>query len=103
MSSHHEDALPRHPADGQHGSALDPVVISGVQVPAHAKVGDLDVPLAALVLAALASVAAHQAVTRGQVPVHEVEGGEELHAWGDLAGHGDEGRVTEGKKSSGLR
>lgn len=77
--SHHEDTLPGHPADRQHGSALDPVVVSSIQVPAHAKVGYLDVTLTAGVVAAVAPLAPHQAVTRSQIPVHKVEGGEELH------------------------
>lgn len=73
--SHHEDALPGHPANGQHGSALDPVVVAGVQVAAHAEVGDLDVTPAALLLSAVAPLAAHQAVASRQVAVHKVEGG----------------------------
>lgn len=96
--SHHEDALPGHPANGQHGSALDPVVVAGVQVAAHAEVGDLDVTPAALLLSAVAPLAAHQAVASRQVAVHKVEGGEEFHSRGDLAGHGDEGWVTGGKR-----
>lgn len=80
LFSHHEDTLPGHPAYWQHGSALDPVVVAGIQVPAHAKVGYLDVALTALVLFALTPLAAHQTVASSQVPVHEVEGGEEFHS-----------------------
>lgn len=62
VESHQEDALPGHPADGQHGSALNTIVISAVQVPAHAKVSDLN-----------GVVFAHQAVSGGEVPVHKVQ------------------------------
>lgn len=62
FESHQEDALPGHPADGQHGSALDAVVISTVQVPAHAKVSDLN-----------GVVLAHQAVSGGKVSVDKVQ------------------------------
>lgn len=95
--SHHEDALPGHPANGQHGSALDPVVVAGVQVAAHAEVSDLDVAPTTLLLSAVAPLAPHQAVTSRQVPVHKVEGGQKFHSRGDLAGHGDECWVTGGK------
>ncbi len=40
--TYQKDAFPRHPADGEHCSSLYAVVISTVQVPAHAEVGDLD-------------------------------------------------------------
>lgn len=78
-----QDALPGHPADGEHRPALDAVVVPTVEVPAHPKVGNLD-----------GVVLPHQAVARGQVPVHEVEGREVLHARGDLGGH--EPQVTVG-------
>lgn len=78
--SHHEDTLPGHPAYRQHSSALDPVVVSSVQVPAHAKISYLDVTLTTVVLSALVLLTPHQTVTRGKVPVHKVEGREELHS-----------------------
>lgn len=80
LFSHHEDTLPGHPAYWQHSSALDPVVISSVQVPAHAKVSYLDMALATAVLSTLTLLTADEAVTRGQISVHKVEGGEELHS-----------------------
>lgn len=40
--SYQKDALPGHPADGEHSSSLYAVVISTIQVSAHAKVRDLD-------------------------------------------------------------
>lgn len=80
LASHHEDTLPGHPADWQHGSALDPVVISSIQVPAHAKVSYLDVTLTTPILSTLTPLTPDQTVTCGQIPVHEVEGGEELHS-----------------------
>lgn len=80
LSSHHEDTLPGHPADWQHSSALDPVVVSRIQVPAHAEVSYLDVTLTTPILSALTLLTPNQAVTRGQIPVHKVEGGEELHS-----------------------
>lgn len=40
--SDQKNALPGHPADGQHGSALDTVVVSAIQVPAHPEVCNLD-------------------------------------------------------------
>lgn len=95
LSSHHEYTLPSHPAYWQHSSALNPVVVSCVQVPAHAKVSNLDVTLAAPILPALTLLTSNQTVTSGQIPVHKVERGEELHSWCNLAGHGDEGWVTE--------
>jgi len=71
-----QDALPRHPAYGQHRPALDAVVVAAVQVSAHAEVGDL-----------YRVVLAHQAVPRGQVPMDKVQGGEVLHPRGDLRRH----------------
>lgn len=79
-SSHHEYTLPGHPADWQHSSALDPVVVPSIQVPAHAKVRYLDVALTAPIIPALALLTPDQTVTRGQISVHKVEGGEELHS-----------------------
>lgn len=61
-------ALPGHPSYRQHGPALDAVVVSAVQVPAHAKVSDLD-----------GVVLPHQTVPRGQVSVDKVERGEVPH------------------------
>ena len=40
--THQEDGLPGHPAYGQHGTALNLVVVVGVDDPAHAEVGDFD-------------------------------------------------------------
>lgn len=40
--SDQKNALPGHPADGQHRSALDTVVVSAIQVPAHPEVCNLD-------------------------------------------------------------
>lgn len=80
LCSHHKDTLPGHPAYWQHSSALDPVVVSSIQVPAHAKVSYLDVTLTTLILSALTPLTPDQTVTCGQVPVHKVEGGEELHS-----------------------
>lgn len=80
LLSHHEDALPRHPAYRQHSSALDPVVVSSVQVPAHAKVGYLDVTLATGIFSTLTLLTPHQTVTCGQIAVHKVEGRQELHS-----------------------
>jgi len=73
---HQQDALPGHPSYGQHGAALDAIVVPAVQVAAHAEVGDLD-----------GAAAAHQAVAGGQVPVHEVQRRQVLHARGDLHRH----------------
>lgn len=42
QGTHQQDALPGHPADGEHCSALDPVVVPTVQVSAHAKISYLD-------------------------------------------------------------
>lgn len=42
LISHQEDALPRHPANGKHCSALNPIIIPSVEVPAHAKISNLD-------------------------------------------------------------
>lgn len=78
--SHHEDALPSHPAYWQHSSALDPVVVSSVQVPAHAKVCYLDVTLATAIFSTLTLLTPHQTVTCGQIPVYKVEGRQELHS-----------------------
>lgn len=97
LSTHHEYTLPGHPAYWQHSSTLDPVVVSCIQIPAHAKVGYLDVTLAAPIFPAFTPLASDQTVTRGQISVHKVEGGEKLHSRRNLAGHGDEGRVTVGK------
>lgn len=79
LPAHHEDALPGHPSYRQHSSALDPVVVSSVQVSAHAEVGDLDVTLSASILSALSLLTANQAVTSGQIPVHKVQRRQELH------------------------
>lgn len=60
--SHQQDALPGHPAYGQHGAALDAVVVAAVQVSAHAEVRDLD-----------GELPVQEAVPRGQVTVDEVQ------------------------------
>lgn len=52
-----------------------PVVVGAVDVPGHAEVSDLH-----------QQVGPDQAVAGGQVPVHEVLGGQVDHARGDLAG-----------------
>lgn len=70
---HHEYTLPGHPAYWQHSSALDPVVVSSIQVPAHAKVGYLDVTFPAPILSALTPLTSDEAVTCGQIPVHKIE------------------------------
>lgn len=97
LFSHHEDTLPGHPAYWQHSSALDPVIVSSIQVPAHAKVSYLDVTLTTAILSALTLLTPHQTVTCGKIPVHKVEGREELHSRCNLAGHGNEGWITWGK------
>ena len=99
--SYHEDTLPRHPAYWQHSSALDPIVVSSIQVSAHAEVCYLDMTLAASILSALTLLPPNQAVARGQVPVHKVERRQELHSRCDLARHGDEGWVAGDKKTDG--
>lgn len=85
--AHQQDALPGHPADGQHRTALDAVVVPTVQVPAHPEVGNLD-----------GIVLAHQAVPCGQVTVDEIQGGKVLHARGDLSRHELQVGITEGKQ-----
>lgn len=42
VETHQQDAFPGHPADGEHCPALDPVVVTTVQVSAHSKVSYLD-------------------------------------------------------------
>lgn len=56
-----QDALPGHPSYRQHRPALDAVVVTAVQVPAHPEVGYLD-----------GEAAVQQAVSGGQVAMHEV-------------------------------
>lgn len=68
-ASHHEDALPGHPADGQHRSALHTVIVPSIEVPAHAEVGDFD-----------GEIFPNQAVPCGQVPMYKVECGQIAHA-----------------------
>ncbi|KAF8796883.1 hypothetical protein HNY73_001215 [Argiope bruennichi] len=41
-SSYQQYTFPCHPAYGQHGPPLYPVVVGAVKAPAHAEVGDLD-------------------------------------------------------------
>lgn len=84
--THQQDALPGHPANGQDGPALDPVVVSSVQVSAHAEVGDL-----------YCVVLTHEAIARGQIAVDKVERGQVLHARGDLHGHPNQFTVAEGR------
>lgn len=67
--THQQDALPGHPANGQDGPALDPVIVPSVQVPTHAKICDL-----------YGVVLAHQAVACRQIAVDKVERGQVLHA-----------------------
>lgn len=55
-----------------------PVVVCAVDVPGHAKVSYLDHQTLSHI--------SHQAVACGQVPVHEVKGGQVDHARGDLGG-----------------
>lgn len=62
LASHHKDALPGHPPDGQHCPALHTVIVPGVEVPAHAKVGNFD-----------SEIFPNQTVSCGQVPMHKVE------------------------------
>lgn len=57
-----EDAFPGHPTDGQHGSSLDTVVIPAVEIPAHAKVRNLD-----------GVVVSHQAVASRKISVHKIQ------------------------------
>lgn len=97
--THHENTLPGHPSDRKHSPPLDPVVISSVQVPAHAEVCDLDVSLSGSVVS-FSPLSPNQAVTRGQVSVHEVKRRQELHPRCDLTRHGDEGRVAEAQDMS---
>lgn len=91
--THHENTLPGHPSNGKHGPALDPVVISSVQVPAHAEVGDLNVPLSRSVVS-FPSITPNQAVARSQVSVYKVKRRQELHSRCDLTCHGDQSRVA---------
>lgn len=75
-ATHQQDALPGHPADGQHSSALDPVVVSSVEIPTHAKISNL-----------YGVILTHQAVARCQIPVHKVERGQVLHTRCNLHSH----------------
>lgn len=75
-SSYQEDAFPGHPTDGQYSSSLDPVVIPTVEIPAHAKVCNLD-----------GVVVPHQAVASCQVSVHKIQRCQILHSRGNLGGH----------------
>lgn len=95
-SAYQQDAFPGHPTDGQHSSALDPVVIPTVEVPAHAKVCNLD-----------GVVVPHQAVASCQIPVHKVQRCQVLHPRGDLGGHvqqvgvaAEKENVTKGNQGS---
>lgn len=86
--SYQQDTLPSHPADWQYSPALDPVVITTVQIPAHAKIGNLD-----------GVVVPNQAVARSQISVHKIEGSQILHAGGNLGSHEQEVEAAEkGKK-----
>lgn len=89
VHSHQQDALPWHPAYWQHCPALDAIVVTAVQISAHAKVGYLD-----------GEVFAYQAITRGQVPVYKVQRGEVLHPWGYLSRHVAQVAVAVGGRSS---
>lgn len=82
-STHQQDALPGHPADGQDGPALDPVVVSSVQVPTHAEISDL-----------YGVVLTHQAVAGCQIPMDKVERGEVLHTRCNLHCHANEFTVA---------
>lgn len=63
-----QDALPGHPSYGQHGPALDAVVVAAVQVSTHPEIGDLD-----------GEAPVQEAVPGGQVTVHEVQRRQVLH------------------------
>lgn len=86
--SHQQDALPGHPSYGEHGPALDAVVVAAVQVSAHPEVSDLD-----------GEASVQQAVPGGQVTVHKVQRRQVFHPRGDLHRHVEEvreaGRMTE--------
>lgn len=55
---------------------MNAIVVTAVQVPAHAKVGDL-----------YGEVFTHQAVACSQVSMDKVQRGQVLHPRGDLSGH----------------
>lgn len=99
--THHEDTFPSHPSDRKHRPPLNPVVISGIQVSAHAEVSDLNVPLSSSVLC-LPPLSPNQAVTRGQVSVHKIKRCQELHTRCNLTRHGNEGRVAEAQNTGKL-
>lgn len=83
-NTHQQDALPGHPADGQNGPALDPVVVSSVQVSTHAEIGYL-----------YGVVLTHQAVAGGQVTVDKVERGQVFHTRCNLYSHPNQLTVAE--------
>lgn len=55
------------------------VVVGAVDIPAHAEIADLN-----------HQALPHQAVARGQVPVHEVQSRQVHHPRSDLASHGQQ-------------
>ena len=85
---HQQNAFPRHPAYGQHGSALDAIVIAAVQVPAHAKVSNLN-----------GVVLPNQTVPGSQISMDKVEGRQVLHTRRYLGRDIVEGAGAGGKRT----
>lgn len=88
--THQQDALPGHPAYGEHRPALDAVVVAAVQVSAHPEISNFD-----------GEASVQQAVPGRQVTMHKVQRRQVFHPWGDLHRHVEEVRQTGGMKEGG--
>lgn len=77
-------ALPCHPPDGQHSSALYAVIVHAVQIPTHAKISYFN-----------GVVATNQTVSSSQISVDEVERFQIFHARCNLCCHVDERTIAK--------